>query len=417
MRVLLISAAFPPMSIPEAEHAVYLCDHLSRHDVELSVLTTSGARSFSGSVRVYPIMQNWGWRELPRFARFLTQNQPDAILLLYLGRMYFSHPMITFGPSIAHSRLPGVRFVTQFENVYGASPNEWSAPSRAVRRLVKTWAGAADVDDEFGTLLRDSDHIVALSDSFVTRLRKSYAVVGSKTSIIPPPPLIHLAPEDGGAARRRGRQRLGATDADFLIVFFGYSYPGKGLETLLQAFHIVRGVTSNVRLAVVGGVLGKEYLDGPSYARRARDLATNLAIDDHVTWTGAYASGSDEASEYLWAADLCVLPLDLGVFMNSSSLAAAVTHGQPVVATRGSSVDPQMIDRQNVYLCPPQSPEALANAVLDVIQDGTLRERLRVGARQLARDWFGWDAAIARTIDVLFSTTRSTGHPSVNTGA
>jgi glycosyltransferase involved in cell wall biosynthesis len=113
------------------------------------------------------------------------------------------------------------------------------------------------------------------------------------------------------------------------------------------------------------------------------------------------------ASLYLWAADLCVLPLDAGVFMNNSSFAAAVTHGQPVVATRGRTVDPQMIDRENVCLCEPRSPSALAGAMLDVMQDGQLRERLKAGARQLAREWFAWDAAIARTMEILFPTGRT----------
>src|SRR5262249_53894676 len=162
-------------------------------------------------------MQRWSWLELPRFARFLTENRPDAILLLYLGHMYFNQPMITFAPSVAHSRLPGVRFVTQFENVYGTNANECSVLTRGVRRLAKSWVGPADVDYEFGTLVRDSDHIVVLSDSFITRLRESWAAVDGKTSIIPPPPLIHLAPGDGGAARLSQRQRLGVEEGDFLI--------------------------------------------------------------------------------------------------------------------------------------------------------------------------------------------------------
>jgi glycosyltransferase involved in cell wall biosynthesis len=408
MRALLISAAFPPMPIPEAEHALHLSNHLTAGDVDVTVLTTNGAGRFDGAARVYPIMWRWRWRELPRFARFLRQNKPEAILLLYLGRMYFAEPMITFAPSIAHAVLPGVRFVTQFENVYGTDTDTCSVPTRAVRRLVKTWAGARDVDHEFGTLLRDSDHIVALSNSFLHRLRQSSATVGTKTSVIPPPPLIHLVAEGGGAARRRGRELLGAKDEDFWIMFFGYSYPGKGLETLLRAFQVVRGVAGNVRLAIVGGVVGEEYIEGPSYARQIRELARSLALEDRVTWTGEYASDSDEASQCLWAADLCVLPLDLGVFTSNSSLAAAVTHGQAVVATRGSSVDPQLIHRENVYLCPARSPDALADAILTVMKDRRLREQLKIGARQLARDCFTWDAAIARTIDVLFSTTGST---------
>jgi glycosyltransferase involved in cell wall biosynthesis len=406
MHVLLISAAFPPMQIAEAEHALHLSAHLASRNVHVSILTTQGAQAVHEPVRVYPIMHRWGWRELPRLRRFLTSHRPDAVLLLYLGSMYYGEPMITFAPTIAGSILPGVRFVTQFETVYGTNTGECSVPARAVRLLVKAWAGSANVDYDLGTLVRDSDHLVALSDSFLVRLEEAFADARSKTSIIPPPPLLHFVREDQGAARRRGRELLAAADTDFVIMFFGRSYPGKGIETLLRAFHIVRRTTGNVRLAIVGGVLDKEYMDSPSYARTTRELARSLGIEDRVTWTGEYPSDSDHPSLYLWAADLCVLPLDSGVFMNNSAFGAAVAHGQPVVATRGASLDPQMIDRENVYLCPPRSPQALADAMLTVIQDPQLRERLRSGGRQLARDWFAWDRVVVRTIETLFSPER-----------
>jgi glycosyltransferase involved in cell wall biosynthesis len=405
MHALLISAAFPPMQIAEAEHALHLSAHLASRNVQVSILTTQGSRANHGAVRVYPIMRRWGWSELPRLRRFLTSSRPDAILLLYLGSMYYGEPMITFAPTIAHSVLPGVRFVTQFETVYGTITSECSVPARAVRRLVKAWAGSKNVHYDFGTLVRDSDHLVALSDSFRVRLEEASADARGKTSIIPPPPLLHVVPEEEGA-RRRGRELLAAADTDFVIMFFGRSYPGKGIETLLRAFHILRGTTENVRLAIVGGVIDKEYLDGPSYGRIIHELARSLDIEGRVTWTGEYPTDSDHPSLYLWAADLCVLPLDTGVFMNNSSFGAAVAHGQPVVATRGASLDPQMIDRQNVYLCPPRSPEALADAMLTVMRDRELRERLRSGGRKLARDWFAWDRAAVRTIETLFSEPR-----------
>src|SRR5262245_9403823 len=103
MQVLLISAAFPPMQIAEAEHALHLSAHLARHNPQVSLLTTQGARTTHGAVGVYPIMRRWGWQEVPRLRRFLTHHRPDAILLLYLGSMYYDEPMITFAPTIAHS--------------------------------------------------------------------------------------------------------------------------------------------------------------------------------------------------------------------------------------------------------------------------------------------------------------------------
>ena len=55
MHVLLISAAFPQMQIAEAEHALHLSAHLARHNLQVSLLTTQGARTAHGPVGVYPI--------------------------------------------------------------------------------------------------------------------------------------------------------------------------------------------------------------------------------------------------------------------------------------------------------------------------------------------------------------------------
>ena len=40
LKLLFISAAFPPMRAGEADHAYHLCRHLAKRGVEVHVLTT-----------------------------------------------------------------------------------------------------------------------------------------------------------------------------------------------------------------------------------------------------------------------------------------------------------------------------------------------------------------------------------------
>ena len=42
---------------------------------------------------------------------------------------------------------------------------------------------------------------------------------------------------------------------------------------------------------------------------------------------------------YLCAADICVLPFNVGVRLNNSSFAAAAAHGLPIVTTRGEMLE------------------------------------------------------------------------------
>jgi len=262
------------------------------------------------------------------------------------------------------------------------------------------------VDYYFGTLLRRSDRIIVLSDTHRVKLAVHYPGVSGKTVLIPPPPILLIRPEDGGESRRQGREALGVGPEHFLFAYFGYIYPGKGLETLLRAFEQVAAKRPDARLAVIGGKIASSYGYGRSYYEEMLDLIRSLGIGEKVRWTGAYPFDSDVASMYLRAADACVFPLDTGVFLNNSSFGAAATHGLPLVVTgdaEGRPREPQLIHRENVCLCAARSVDAFRGAMMTVLEDPELRNRLRAGAEKLAADWYRWPSAVDRTVAALTS--------------
>jgi hypothetical protein len=74
VKVLVVSAAFPPMSSGESTNAFYLCQHLAERNLDVHVLTThSSATACARGITVHPIMQRWSWPEVPRFIKFLKQ--------------------------------------------------------------------------------------------------------------------------------------------------------------------------------------------------------------------------------------------------------------------------------------------------------------------------------------------------------
>jgi glycosyltransferase involved in cell wall biosynthesis len=303
--------------------------------------------------------------------------------------------MITFAPTICQAVLPGMHFVTQFENVMGWLPDRCSFVTRCLHKALRSWIDGANF--EFGTLLKDSDRIIVLSNKHQSLLIEQCSSVSDKSLVIPPPPLMHISP-DTEAARRRGRLSLGVNHDDFLVAYFGYIYPHKGVETLLRAFQVVRLQRKNVRLVLIGGIIALKFPHRPSYEEEVRELSRNLGIDDLVIWTGEYAWDSDEASTYLHAADVCVLPFDKGVQLNNSSFSAVAVHGLPIVTTQDAMTDSTFVHKKNVYLCPPKSPEAIATALMKLMDDPHLRKQLHMGAHHLSREWFSWDTVLGRTL-------------------
>jgi glycosyltransferase involved in cell wall biosynthesis len=134
-----------------------------------------------------------------------------------------------------------------------------------------------------------------------------------------------------------------------------------------------------------------------------QQLYRDLGISEAVVWTG-FVEDPEELSLHLAAADVCAQPIEIGVQINNSSLAAAAASGLPVLATRGAQLEAAFIDGKNVLLVPPREPVALADAIEAVIDDPSLRQQLAKGALALAAEWFSWDTATDRLLAAIAQT-------------
>lgn len=396
MKLLVISAAFPPVAAGESDYALHFCRHLAQRGVEVDILTGEGNTTANVEpLRVHPMMRDWGWRDLPRLTGALKRCAHQGVLLMYTGRLYRYHPMITMAPMLAKRLCPRAPFVTQFSVDHGSRPHQTSLLSRMALKGAR-WFHRG-VNYKYGTLLSGSDGIIVLSDHHRQTLVKADPSVNDKIALLPPPPLVRMCENANGDARRRRREQLGVRPDEFLLIHFGYVYQGKGIETLLEAMSQLIAAQRSVRLVLVGGVAPF----AAAYVEELKERTRAWGIEKFVTWTGEYASDSDEASLYLRAADACVLPFDGGVQLNNSSLAAAITHGLPVITTQHERLESQFVHQCNVWLFPPQDAASLAAAVEMVMDDSDVRTQLIRGARQLADEWFSWDRTIERTLTML----------------
>lgn len=399
MRLLVICAHYPPMLAPEGVHARMLCERLAEHGIETHLLTSAlaepaPARGFT----LHPEMPDWTWRNRSRLLRSMQSINPDVVLLIYVGWVYGEHPMITFAPTYLRRMGSGARFVAQFENVMGAKVGSLK------RRMLWAFAAAAmnprNVSVAYGSLLRDSHAIVALSELHLREILQALPAAQEKSTVIPAPPLLEVLPDPEGAVRSAGRKRLGIQNGgSFVFTYFGHIYPGKGVEHLLPAFAQVRHMLAGAeemkpRLVLIGK-------GQPAIEQQLRRQASDLKIEADITWTGHCDAVGSCASTYLRASDVVVLPFDQGLRLNNSSFSACIAHGLPVVTTRGDEMESAFVDGTNVLLCPAREPDALAQAMLKTATSPELRARLSQGATRLSRDALSWEKNIASTLRVL----------------
>jgi len=302
--------------------------------------------------------------------------------------------MITFAPAILRWLQPYKPFVTQFENVSGLSgmisPN--GTMNRFAKWFVSLLAGRRGLHPTYGSLLRDSSHVIALSERHAEAFVIAHPGVSSKTRVIPAPPGMRFAGEEkSGSARQRGRMLLGLSEQDVVLAYFGYVYSMKGVETLLTAFG---SLPRDTRLVIIGG-------SDIGYLEKLHELSRSAGGAERVIWVGHCKAEEEFASLYLHAADICVLPFNDGVRLNNSSFAVAASHGLPIVTTRGKSLEAPFVDGENVRLCPPNDSVALAATIAELIRSPETRKRLAAGARKLAENCFSWDRVIESTLEVL----------------
>lgn len=406
MKILVICSHYPPMASPEGKHALMLCENLAERGAEVHLLTSvlGGEVRPSAGFTLHPKIQFWSWRGAQQLRRATKRIQPDAIVLIYVSWIYGDHPMITFAPLFLRTVAPRAAFLTLFENTVG-SPSLKTFPQKVRWQLAAFVLGGRKLPLQHGALLEKSDAIVTLTTHHLDQLAVACPSLRSRAAVIPAPALLRVRPDHGGEVRTEGRARLGLArdDPAFVLIFFGYIYPGKGVETLLEAISLSQQQGSRpLRLIVAGKV-------GPELKETLEKLEAHLGLADRVTWLGH--TEDEVISAYLRASDAAVLPFDEGIRLNNSSFAVCAMHGLPIITTRGKNLEAPFLDRKNVLLCAPKDAAALARAIDEVVASTELRRELGLGSQEMARSIFAWDAIISTLLSFVETTIQRVREP------
>lgn len=227
--------------------------------------------------------------------------------------------------------------------------------------------------------------VIAHSEFDRGRLVKEFSADPARVAVVPHGEYgffeSDAAPADPVVARRD----LGLAADDEVALFFGYIREYKGLDVLLEAWPSVVALRPRARLVIAGdpGRLG------PSRCAELEGWARRLGA---VTRFG-YVPFENVAS-YFAAADLLVMPYRR--VSQSGVLFLALATGLPVVATSVGGLPEILRDGENALLVPPESPEALANAVARALGAPALRDQLAREGRELAGR-HSWPSIAERT--------------------
>jgi glycosyltransferase involved in cell wall biosynthesis len=180
---------------------------------------------------------------------------------------------------------------------------------------------------------------------------------------------------------RRPRTRA---DGKFIILFPGSFLWHQGLDIAIKALSRISDKVPNAEFHLYGGGGG-----AASQAELA-DLAARLRLNGKVKFYGSVSL--DRIAEVIANADMGVVPKRADSFGNeaySTKIMEFMSQGVPVVVSR-TKVDSFYFDENVVRFFASGDDQAMADAMMDVIEDKALRERLIAGGYDYV-DRHSWD--------------------------
>jgi hypothetical protein len=302
----------------------------------------SKIRGFSGlgmGVRLIPYL-----KKLRRYFPFNLIHAhtatPDGLAGIILGK-YFRVPVVC--------------------TLRGSDINSYPSRSRLVYRLTRF-------------VLEKADSIVAVSHC-LAQSAKNMALKPIATEV------IYNGVDTNLFYPIRDRQKLrtilALPERGFIITFVGALTKSKGIEELLDSFHLLVREEKSCRLLLIG--------DGDSYAPIERKVKRG-ELHKNIIVLGSRPHS--EVALYMKTSDLFVLPTHSEGMPNS--LLEAMACGLPVVATPVGGVPEVIHDRENGMLVPVQEVSGLYESMLMLVKDKSLRDRMSTAAVNTITQNFSW---------------------------
>jgi glycosyltransferase involved in cell wall biosynthesis len=180
-----------------------------------------------------------------------------------------------------------------------------------------------------------------------------------------------------GVAAARWRRRLGASGGEVIVGMVGQIAHWKGQDVFIDAAGKLAGRYPDARFAIVGECLFPENED--TYSWKIRERAKELGLGGRMVFTG----WSDQIGATMNAIDVLVhasrLPEPFG-----RVIVEGMAAGKPVVASRAGA-GPEIVTEGSGRLVDPGDPDALAEALDDLVGDAYTRLSVGKAAAEAAK--------------------------------
>ena len=281
---------------------------------------------------------------------FLSARHADIIMVGACGHTYV--PLAKALGKMTGKPVVFDAFVSQYDTAVMDRKDTMAGSWRAayLHALDKVSTSLADI------VVMDTDEHVEYYCRAVRAPKSKFRriLIGADTDLFSPRP--------------QREQRTG-----FLVAFVGTFIPLQGVENIIEAAHALKRY-ENISFQLIGS--------GQTYPQ-ARKLAHDLKVKN-VTFVGPVVP--EQVPDRLADADVC-----LGIFGNTdkarrvipNKVYEAMAMGKPVITGDTPAARRLFTHRIHAFLVPVADPKAIADAVVELMEDRHLRERLSHNGREI----------------------------------
>lgn len=243
-----------------------------------------------------------------------------------------------------------------------------------------------------------SDRLVVMSQRGKDILTKTYQVSPDKVDLIP-----HGIP-DVPFVDPSFHKDLFGVEGKMVLLSFGLLSSSKGIETVIEALPAILADYPNVVYMILGETHPHvKEVDGEAYRLSLQWLARERGVEGNVIFYNRFVS-LEELIEFIGAADIYITPYLNPAQITSGTLAYTLGAGKAVISTPYWYAE-EMLAEERGILVPFRDPSALAQNVIDLLNDEARRHAMRKRAYLYGREMI-WPQ-VARRYRETFERARS----------
>lgn len=359
MRIAILVNFFPPQWLAGTEIATYnIAKELSKKGYEVHVIT-------SHDKGLPQISLEEGFMVHRIFSRTISR-------LKIFGSLYLSLKILLIlrkiNPDIVHSQ--------------GLGMGLRALPAKFVLRQPHIiWGQGSDINTRFDQIfskavLKSADAVIALT---VDMKRRFESIFPRKVFIIPNGVEIDFF---NNITRENARLSLGLEKNDKIILCVANLRPVKGIKFLIRAMEIIVRNIPEAKLLLIG--------EGPEKPRLV-NLVKELGLKNSIVFIGKVLH--KKIPVFMAASDVLALPsISEG---QPLVILEAMASGLPIVATVVGGVPYTIKDSVNGFLVEPANPLQLAQKILVLLKNNSLRKEIGEFNRKSVEK-YSWSRIVSR---------------------